>query len=220
MKFRCSTLLLAPLFILPAISTANVVINGTFDNNTSGWTGSYTAQPGGSGGFPTIDTGTYYWGGNNAQNSISQVYNLSAVEQTTASTGGLNYTFSGDLFGFSSQGDHSIFSASFYSGNNASGTLLGSVALDSSTNDPGTWPSAFIAGNNPNFQTTSGILSEQTASILFSVESIRLAGFANDGYADNFDFSLSPAPVPVPAAVWLFGSGLIGLSRMRKKAIG
>ena len=55
---------------------ASVIVNGTFDNNTSGWTGSYTAQPGGAGGFPTIDTGSYYWGGNNASNNITQIYNL------------------------------------------------------------------------------------------------------------------------------------------------
>ena len=33
---------------------------------------------------------------------------------------------------------------------------------------------------------------------------------------DNLTYS--PAPVPVPAAVWLFGSGLIGLIGMRRKA--
>lgn len=34
---------------------------------------------------------------------------------------------------------------------------------------------------------------------------------ATVGFSYNFDLSLTPQPVPVPAAVWLFGSGLIGL---------
>jgi len=43
-------------------------------------------------------------------------------------------------------------------------------------------------------------------------------GFANSSF--SFELSLTPVPVPVPAAVWLFGSGLLGLVGMarRKKA--
>ena len=52
-------------------------------------------------------------------------------------------------------------------------------------------------------------------------DGIRGAGMINGpfpGFNANFDMS---APVPVPAAVWLFGSGLVGLvgvARRRKKA--
>jgi hypothetical protein len=44
-------------------------------------------------------------------------------------------------------------------------------------------------------------------------------------YTDNtsmnnsfFNISFEPSPVPVPAAVWLLGSGLIGLVGLRKKS--
>lgn len=42
------------------------------------------------------------------------------------------------------------------------------------------------------------------------------------GFSANFDLSPSPAPVPLPAAVWLFGSGLLGLvgiARRRKASV-
>jgi hypothetical protein len=209
--------ILVALAFLPGLSIANVVVNGTFDNNTAGWNGTYTAQPGGSSGFPIINTGSYYWGGGTASNSISQVYNLNASDLNTLSNEGINYTMSGDLFGYATQGDHSIFTASFYSGADAGGSLLGSIALDSATNDPGTWGGSFIAGNSPNFQSAAGALPSLSASILFNLESIRLVGSSNDGYADNLNFSVIPANVPLPAAAWLFGSGLLGLVGMRKK---
>ena len=41
------------------------------------------------------------------------------------------------------------------------------------------------------------------------------------GYNANFNFTAAPAAIPVPAAVWLFGSGLLGLvgvARRKKQA--
>ena len=43
----------------------------------------------------------------------------------------------------------------------------------------------------------------------------------SDYYIDNVVITADIAPVPVPAAVWLFGSGLVGLvgvARRKKKA--
>lgn len=105
--------ILLALSLSPSVSMANVVVNGTFDNNTTGWVGSYNAQAGGSGGFPTIDTGSYYFGGQNASNSISQIYNLTNFDLNNLSSVGLNFTMSADLFGWQTHNDHSIFKAFF-----------------------------------------------------------------------------------------------------------
>ena len=200
------------LLMVPGLTMANnVVVNGTFDSNT-GWTGTYLEKLGGSNGFPTIDTGTYYYGKNTATNSITQVYDLTASDLSALTNSGLDYSMSADLFGYLNQGDHSIFSASFYSGTQATGNLLGTVSLDSATNAPIAWGTVFTAGGLPNYQSTTGSLSGLTRSILFTMKSIRLKGSANDGYADNLEFSMNPSAVPVPAAVWLFVSALIGLA--------
>lgn len=49
-----------------------------------------------------------------------------------------------------------------------------------------------------------------------------LLGINDDIFGDNsgafqIDVSQSPAAVPVPAAVWLFGSAIVGLAGMRRK---
>ena len=50
--------------------------------------------------------------------------------------------------------------------------------------------------------------------------------FGPDGFnvgIDNIDYTLSgggtPSPVPLPAAAWLFGSGIMGLFGLRRKAL-
>lgn len=214
---KYSSILLGLFFLLPLlpnVAMANLVVNGTFDNTTTGWTGFYYSQSGGYGGYPTIDTGPYYQGGYTTSSKISQVYDLTPANLFDLESLGLNFDMSADLFGYSTQGDHTIFTASFYSDVGATGSLLGDVWLDSATNDPGAWASSFIAGDLPNFQSISGVLPNPTYSILFTVESIRLAGAANDGYGDNFSFSVSP--VPAPPALWLFMSGLMVLLSVKK----
>jgi len=206
--------------MLPGVSMANVIVNGTFDDNTTGWSGTYFSQPGGAGGFPSIDTGPYYYAGSVASNSINQVYNLTIADLANLSSTGLDFKMSADLFGFSTQGDHSIFTVAFYDGADATGNLLTSFSLDSASNDPGTWGTSFISGDLPNFQSNINSVSNLTTSIMFTLEGIRTDGTSNDGYADNVSLTLTPtSAVPVPAAAWLFGSGLLGLIGMvRRKA--
>ena len=214
-------LLLALSLMLPGVSMANVIVNGTFDNNTTGWIGSYFSQPGGSGGFPSIDTGPYFYAGDGQYNSINQVYNLTISDLASLSSTGLNFEMSADLFGFDFQGDESIFTASFFDGTDATGSLLSSFSLSSATNDPGIWATSFIAGDLPNFQSTANSVPNLTGSVRFMIESIRRQGTSNDGYADNVSFTLTaPASVvPVPAAAWLFGSAMLGLfGFLRRKA--
>lgn len=79
----------------------------------------------------------------------------------------------------------------------------------------------FIIGG---FQLDLSTLSiiDQTSSALTLQGSGALAGngfdvtavdwsFSANASATNWSMTVSPTPVPVPAAVWLFGSGLLGL---------
>lgn len=205
---------------MTSANAASVVVNGTFDDQ-SGWTGTFINRTG-VGGFPTIDTEAYYHGGSVGFREITQTYTLTAADLLSLGSTGLDFTMSADLFGFDDQADFSTFTADFRDAGNSS---LGTASLTSTTNDPGDWAAAFIAGAMPNFQELTGTLNSLTRSILFSVSSTRLAGSSNDGYLDNAFFELRTgdvAAVPLPAAFPLFagGLGLMGLMgwRRRRKA--
>ncbi len=40
---------------------------------------------------------------------------------------------------------------------------------------------------------------------------------SGNDYQHDLAFQLNGSPVPIPAAVWLLGSGLIGLAGVRRK---
>ncbi len=44
---------------------------------------------------------------------------------------------------------------------------------------------------------------------------VELTGFRSNA-TWSFDFEYSPAPVPIPGAVWLLGSGFIGIAGLRR----
>jgi hypothetical protein len=203
--------------ITESANAVNLVINGTFDNNSTGWTGTYLVnEP-----LTTINTGNFFFAGINSSNTITQTYNLTVGELANLNNGGLGYTISGDLFGFRSQTDNSTFTASFFDGQGGTGTLLSSVSLSSSTNFPGNWPASFIAGNAPNFQSSNGNLNTLTRSILFNLTAVRVVGNDNDGYADNLSFNIQPTAVPFefnPAVGLVFLGGLLASRQLIKKA--
>ena len=60
--FTLGTLLLS--LAVPQVYADNVIINGTFDDNTTGWTGDFYYSQNGGGGFPGFDTQPYFWVGN------------------------------------------------------------------------------------------------------------------------------------------------------------
>lgn len=201
-------------------SAANVVVNGAFDNNTTGWTGSWYVLNGPDGGFPVLDTAPYFWGGNGASHAITQTYSLTAADLSALGSAGLNYLMSADLFGYSTQADSSTFRADFLDGGDG---LLGSVLLTSTTNDPGAWPSSVTAGTAPSRQSVTGSVPGAARSILFTVSASRAAGSSNDGYLDNAVFDLQPVSagattVPLPSAGWLLLGGVAALAGVRRRA--
>ena len=66
----------------------------------------------------------------------------------------------------------------------------------------------------------SQALSDGTAIASLTLQSDPVAGFDTNGAGLDFStLTLATAPVPVPAAVWLFGSGLIGLIGIARRKI-
>lgn len=194
---------------------ATVVVNGTFDNNTTGWTGNYQLRNSG----PTIDTGTYFFAGATPSAMIEQVYSLTASDIDSLTGAGLNFEMSADLFGYLNQRDFSIFRAIF---RDAGGTQVGFAYLHSNATFTGNWGTTLIAGTSPIYQAIAGILPSATRSILFSVSAGRADGTNNDGYADNVSFSLSPvAAVPLPAGLALLSAAFasLGVFSFRKRRL-
>jgi hypothetical protein len=187
-------------------AAANSIVNGTFDDNTTGWTGTYNVLNGPAGNFPVLDTGPYYWAGNVTTNQITQEHTLSVSEQDSLAGPGLAYSMSADLFGFEDHADYSVFSAEFL---DAGAGSLGLVSLSALTQDPGLWPDPLTAGTLPSFQSTTGLVPAGTASILFSVDTTRVVGTSNDGYADNLSFEMTA--VPEPTAIVLLLSGMLAI---------
>ncbi|MEM9540274.1 MAG: hypothetical protein AAGA60_12335 [Cyanobacteria bacterium P01_E01_bin.42] len=178
--------LLAGVISIQPAAAENIIVNGTFDNNTTGWTGSYTLSSGSA--FPSLNSQPYFWGGKIAKNTITQTYDLNLDEQNALT---VEYTMSADLFGYRDQNDNAIFTAKFFDGKGGTGTLLDSASLSGSTNDPGNWPNSFTAGNTPNFQQISGSVPSATQSIQFELTANRVTNNDNDGYADNLSFEIS-----------------------------
>ena len=70
-----------------------------------------------------------------------------------------------------------------------------------------------------NFFSDTRLLSTGTRSIEILLTSNRSGGSSSDGFIDDVSFQLNS--VPIPAAVWLFGTaliGLVGFSKRRKTA--
>jgi len=132
-----------------------------------------------------------------------------------------------------------LVTMTLYEGSGFGGTVLGSVTQDVS----GSLPDAFAnVINFIDFDFTGVTLTvgqTYTAAVTATDASIAINFLGSDGYAGgqlfesssfglsgcspsslcDLDFRVTPSAVPVPAAVWLFGSGLLGLvgvARRRK----
>ncbi|VDS07355.1 hypothetical protein PARHAE_00531 [Paracoccus haematequi] len=214
---RAAAPLLALAVLSAPVSAASVIVNGTFDNNTTGWTGSYSTRIA----DPWIDTGSYYFPGAGPTHSISQDYALSTEERAKTQTGRLGYAFSADMFGWHGQRDYSILSVSFFDSAN---TLMGFAALDTRDIYPDTgmpWD-LFIYAGGKYYQELTGFLPTGTTLLRFAIDSVRVGGGTNnDGYIDNASFVLTdmpaPAPVPLPATLPLLAAGVVGMGALRRR---
>ncbi len=175
---------------------------------------------------------------------ITQVFSLIVaivlpVEVANASTMTFNYTFSdssilqGTLDGTVQGDSDTVFINSFgavnYFGTDFSsieltdfvsvsdfplGALQPLVSISGNLMDVFVCPNGFSSGNC-GFAIESGFF--------FNNGSVGVGDGLGNTVFENFDaanwnLNASTSPVPAPAAVWLFGSGLMGLLGVRKKA--
>ncbi|MFT3688849.1 VPLPA-CTERM sorting domain-containing protein [Paenirhodobacter sp.] len=192
-------------------ATQNLIVNGTFDDFTTGWIGNYQIRDS----DPKIDTGSYFFPGPGAFHMIYQNYALTHNDLTRLHDTGLKYTLSADLFGWHSQRDRGTLSVFFL---NDKGKRITSDTLMSSTLYDGWWDTEIIAGGKY-FQSTSGLVPAETMTLQFVISSTRIGGGTNnDGYIDNAAFTMADVPaVPLPAGLPLIASGLLALGLIRRR---
>ncbi len=100
------------------------------------------------------------------------------------------------------------------------------IAFNYSIDNGSSWVNLFIFDTeNTLYRDTWGVASFNivgaaiSGSTLFQWEQVDHSGTTFDNWAiDNVSINNNISSVPVPAAVWLFGSGLMGLIGVRKKS--
>ncbi len=120
-----------------------------------------------------------------------------------------------------------LVTMTLYSGSGFAGASLGSVGMNLSGPLPGALdPPQFIDFDFSGVGLTVG--NTYTAAVTSNDFSISVVYNGNDAYANgllleshptsnlctngcDLNFRVTPAAVPVPAAIWLFGSGILGL---------
>ena len=210
---------LAPLIMFAGTAqAANVAINGDFETGTldpwltfpSGGTITISAPPAGNpnaGSFSAELNASVDPAGGPA--SFPQL----KLERVAAGllTPNAPVTVSFDLFG-SVDGVGGVFITELFSefaGPGATNEILAPNAVPT-----GTWQTV-------TYNTTLGGVVDGGLSLLFKADCGASAGCAINAFIDNVVIDTDTGVVPVPAAVWLFGSGLLGLigiARRRKAA--
>ena len=136
--------------------------------------------------------------------------NLQAGNLTPGASITVTFDMSGSLSGAGGVVFAELFSE--FSGGGATGEILGGVPIFPAGGPTGWTPYSFTTNLGAD---VSGGVTLQLKASCGPVE-----GCGVDAYFDNVTITTDVSAVPVPAAVWLFGSGLLGLVGVarRKKA--
>ncbi|HEY1834924.1 MAG TPA: hypothetical protein VGG08_10835 [Solirubrobacteraceae bacterium] len=166
-----------------------------------GWsvTGDFSVvQYGASGGFPEATVASaigggknFFSGGNEAVSTATQTVDVSSFA-TAIDAGHQAVTLSGDLGGYSTQGDNMVVTATYL---NVTGGSLGTLTIGPVTAEERKDETTLLA------RTTNGTVPAGTRSIQVTMTSTRLEGAYDDGYGDNIVLSLAAAEAFGPSGV-------------------
>lgn len=221
MKFKhCLALATATLSLAAQAASydTNLIANGGAESGASGWTAFdgydlfQSVSYGSNWVLPTqpgpVDRGAKMFTGVGAQSAGFQVIDVSSLTATGAP---VEYSLSGWLGGWSSQGDNALLYVSFL---DITGSEIGHASIGPlSAADRGNQTGLF-------YRESLGLLPQGVSQVMFSLSMERLGGGDNDGYADNLSFVLtSPVPEAGSIAYTLAGLGMLGLvGRLRRRA--
>lgn len=226
----------APVVGSAATFGSNLVVNGDAESSTGGagdpigpvtgftTTGEFTVVAyAAGGGYPTAaDPGplnrglNFFAGGSDATDSTG----MQAIDVSAGSSaidgGASTFDLSAWLGGYASQEDHATITLTFLDAGGAalgSGAVLGPVTASDRGNVTGLL-----------FRETTGFVPAGTRTIDFTLDLLRFAGTADDGYADNLSLVLSAGNVSgVPEVgsleLSLAGLGVLGFAARRRASM-
>ncbi len=223
MHIKGLLLLFAMVFMNSANATVNLIKNGDAEAGVGGnsqvvavpsWqdlTGNFTVIKYDIGGGYVAssdpgpaDRGLNYFGGG-ANNVYSSAYQMTDILQNA---GNAAFYASGYFGGFAGQTDYSQLTIKFL---DAASSEISSVTFGLTT------PAERGGVTGLLFKEISGFTPVGTTQIGFLLEMQRQQGSANDGYADNLFFSVTPVPEAETYAMFMAGLGLLGFASRRKQ---
>ena len=194
------------------LASADMIVNGGFETGDfTGWTVSNAVVYDGSGNQDYWDAGVLNNGSAHAGNYeayLGKAVNLTGgslldpgtISQSFATTKGQAYTIS---FYVANDGGVAL------PGYNQNGTSLFQALWNGNITNPNLVDSPAFGYTLYSY---TGIATGDTSTISFA--------FQHDTSTFRLDDVSATSAVPIPGAVWLFGSGLIGLIGLKRKSLG